>query len=169
MLTRSHILHQSHLAYLESKLTPYLPASTIPRSKFSIIKTGRFLVVSTYIHSYKLVLHDYNSNYMHSENMLTMNSKYILAAYQWSIAILIKAGLWPKLQRLDNEFSQILQNFMYTQEVDFHLVSIHFHHHNTAECVISTFKENLINVLYSTNETFHSTSGKFFCHNVASG
>jgi hypothetical protein len=115
---------------------------------------GRFLVSSSSGNSYMLVLYDYDSNYIHVEPMPSRSKESILAAYKNAIAVLIKAGLRPKLQRLDNEASTILQEFMTDQEIDFQLVPPHIHRRNAAERSIRTWKNHFIAGLCSTNEFF---------------
>ena len=84
-------------------------------------------------------MYDYNRNYIHDESMPTRHAKSILSAYQRDIKIIIKSGLWPKIQWLDNECSLILQQFMETQKIDFHLETPHLHHGNASEYTICIF------------------------------
>jgi hypothetical protein len=115
---------------------------------------GRFLIASSSGNSYMLVLYDYDSNYIHAEPMPSRSKESILAAYKRATSILIKAGLRPKLQRLDNEASAILQEFMTEQEIDFQPVPPHIHRRNAAERAIRTFKNHFIAGLCSTDATF---------------
>jgi hypothetical protein len=115
---------------------------------------GRFLVASSKGNAYMLVLYDYDSNYIHVEPMPSRSKKSILAAYKKAIAILIKAGLRPKLQRLDNEASVLLQDFMSDQQIDFQLVPPHIHRRNAAERAIRTWKNHFIAGLCSTDQNF---------------
>eukprot|EP00978_Attheya_sp_CCMP212_P022995 scaffold69577_cov29-Attheya_sp.AAC.1 len=116
---------------------------------------GRFLVSSSKGISYSmLVLYDYDSNYIHVEPMPSRSKESILSAYKKALAILIRAGLRPKLQRLDNEASAILQEYMTKQEIDFQLVPPHIHRRNAAERAIRTFKNHFIAGLCSTDVNF---------------
>ena len=81
-------------------------------------QTVRLLVDSKYCHYYMLVLYDCDSNYIHAETMPARHAKSTLAYYQRFIAILIKSVLQPKMKRLDNECSLILQQFMDTQDIE---------------------------------------------------
>eukprot|EP00978_Attheya_sp_CCMP212_P006676 scaffold15489_cov53-Attheya_sp.AAC.4 len=63
-------------------------------------------------------------------------------------------SLQPKLQRLDNEASAILQQFMTEQDIDFQLAPPHLHRRNAAERSIRTFKNHFIAGLCSTNPSF---------------
>ena len=55
---------------------------------------------------------------------------------------LTKRGFHPKLQRLDNEASRELKDFMEENEVDFQLTPTHSHRRNAAERAIRTFKNH---------------------------
>eukprot|EP00978_Attheya_sp_CCMP212_P008992 scaffold21179_cov47-Attheya_sp.AAC.3 len=115
---------------------------------------GRFLVALSSGNLYILILYDYDSNYIHAEPMPSRSKQSILMAYKKAIAILIKAGLRPKLQRLDNEASAVLQEFMSDEQIDFQLVPPHIHRRNAAERAIWTFKNHFIAGLCSTDENF---------------
>lgn len=78
----------------------------------------------------------------------------ILAAYKRAHALLTSRGLRPRLQRLDNEASAALQQFMHSEEVDFQLAPPHVHRRNAAERAIHTFKNHLIAGLCSTDKHF---------------
>jgi hypothetical protein len=76
----------------------------------------------------------------------------ILAAYKWVHTIFCDAGLRPQLQRLDNECSAPLKDYMTGKDVDFQLVPPHVHHRNAAEQAIRTFKNHFIAGLCSTDK-----------------
>jgi hypothetical protein len=62
------------------------------------------------------VLYDYDTNYyIHAEAMKTKTAASILAAYKRVITVLIDRGCHPRLQRLDNEASKILKDFIHAQ------------------------------------------------------
>ena len=73
------------------------------------------------------VLYDYNSNAILVEPLPNRSSASILAAYTALLDRLHKAGIHPKLQRLDNEASQALKDYITTQEIDFQLTPAHQH------------------------------------------
>ena len=77
---------------------------------------------------------------------------YTLAAYKTAHALLVRSGLLPRLQRLDNECSDILKDFMHEQQVDFQLVPPHMHRRNYSERTIRTFKNHFISGLCSTDK-----------------
>jgi hypothetical protein len=74
--------------------------------------TGRFVTPSSSGNSYILMVYDYDSNYIHAKPMKSRSGSDILDAYQRAIALLTKRGFRPQLQRLDNEASAALQDFM---------------------------------------------------------
>jgi hypothetical protein len=115
---------------------------------------GRFLVPSSSGNEYFLVLYDYDSNYIHAEAMPSRMAKSIVKAYSAAHATLVKAGLRPQLQRLDNEAPALLQKFMHDQDIDFQLAPPHLHRRNAAERAIRTYKNHFIAGLSSTDPNF---------------
>ena len=75
-------------------------------------QTGRFRVPSCNGNNYVMVLYDYDSNAILVEPTKVRTKEALLDAYTVLHARLTKAGLKPKLQRLDNECSTILKEFM---------------------------------------------------------
>ncbi|KAG7340278.1 hypothetical protein IV203_023821 [Nitzschia inconspicua] len=67
---------------------------------------------------------------------------------------LVRAGLRPRLQLLDNECSTLLKDFMHDQNLDFQLVPPYLHRRNAAERAIRTFKNHFIAGLCSTDPAF---------------
>jgi hypothetical protein len=116
--------------------------------------TGRFLVPSSSGFSDMLILYDYDSNYIHVEPMKNRTGPAILAAYQHAITMLSARGLRPQLQKLDNEASSALQQFMTSQDIDFQLAPPHVHRRNAAERAIRTFKNHFIAGLCTTDPEF---------------
>ena len=68
--------------------------------------------------------------------------------------MLRKRGFTPKLQRLDNEASKILQYFMKEQGVDFQITPAGLHRRNSAEQAIQTVKNHFILGVISTSSYF---------------
>jgi hypothetical protein len=69
-----------------------------------------------------MILYDYDSNHIFAQPIKNRQAKTILDAYKILHAKLCKAGLRPKLQRLDNKCSEILKDFMTEERVKFQLV-----------------------------------------------
>jgi hypothetical protein len=119
--------------------------------------TGRFLVPSVSGNSYILVVYNYNSNFIHAEPMKNCTKEVILAAYQRVISLLKSRWLQPKLQKLENEASQVLQQYMVEEHINFQLVPPGLHRRNAAERAIRTFKNHFIAGLCTTAADFPLT------------
>jgi hypothetical protein len=117
-------------------------------------QTGRFVTPSLSGNEYLLVLYDYDSNYVHAEPLRNRKGPAILAAYKSATAILRRAGLHPKLQRLDNEASEALKTYMTDSAIDFQLAPPQIHRRNAAERAIRTFKNHFVAGLCSTDTGF---------------
>lgn len=117
-------------------------------------QTGRFVTPSSNGSTELFVLYDYDSNYIHVEPMKGKSGPEILAAYQRAFKVLCAAGLRPQLQRLDNEASETLKQFMTDENVDFQLVPPGVHRRNAAERAIRTFKNHFIAGLCSLDKDF---------------
>jgi hypothetical protein len=116
--------------------------------------TGKFLVPSVSGNQYILVVYEYDSNYIHAEPMIDRTGPSIIAAYQRSIVFLQSRGFKPLLQRLDNEATGALHDFLIALDIDFQLAPPHVHRRNAAKRAIRTFKNHFIAGLCSTNPDF---------------
>jgi hypothetical protein len=116
--------------------------------------TGKFLVPSVSGNQYILIVYEYDSNYIHAEPMTDRTGPSIIAAYQRSIVFLQSRGFKPLPQRLDNEATGALQDFLIASDIDFQLAPPHVHRRNAAERAIRTFKNHFIAGLCSTNPDF---------------
>ena len=63
-------------------------------------------------------------------------------------------GIQPRLQRLDNEASVILKDFMYAENIDFQLTSAGTHRRSKSERAIQTFKSHFISGLCTVDPKF---------------
>jgi hypothetical protein len=99
-------------------------------------QTGRFITPSSNGNNYIFILYDYDSNSIFSEAMPNRTAHSILHAYKMVHTKLCAAGLKPRLQRLENECSNLLKQFMRTQDIDFQLVPPGVHRRNAAERAI---------------------------------
>jgi hypothetical protein len=86
--------------------------------------------------------------------MIDRTGPSIISAYQRSIAFLQSRGFKPLLQRLDNEATWALQEFIDASDIDFQLAPPHVHRRNASERAIHTFKNHFIAGLCSTNPNF---------------
>jgi hypothetical protein len=78
----------------------------------------------------------------------------LLKVFQFMEQELVAKGLKPKLMKLDNEASKLLKDYLYQQDIAFHLVPPYSHRHNSAERAIRSFKDHLIAGLCSTDKSF---------------
>jgi hypothetical protein len=61
---------------------------------------------------YVMVIYDYDSNAIIAEPILNRTAKELICAYTSVHTLLLKRGLRPQQQQLDNEASKILKDFM---------------------------------------------------------
>jgi hypothetical protein len=124
--------------------------------------TGRFLVPSVSRNSYILVVYDYDSTFIHAEPMKNRTKEVILAAYQRVISLLKSHGLQPKLQKLDNKASQVLQQYMVEEHINFQLVPPGLHRQQSAQ--FGPSKIILLPDYAPRQPTFLSLCGTNSCH-----
>jgi hypothetical protein len=100
-----------------------------------------------------LILYDYDINIILSAPMKNRGDKETVRACDILIQSLILRGLKPLIQRLDNEASLALQNYLTKQGITYQLAPPHIHRQNNAERAIQTFKNHLIAGLCSVDPT----------------
>jgi len=115
---------------------------------------GQFLVAPTRRHQYLMVAYDYDNHAILAEPMTSRTGPALLAAYKCIHQTLTSRGLRPKFQRLDNEASTALKQYMLDKGVDFQLTPAGMHRRNAAERAIRTFKNHFIAILCSTDPEF---------------
>jgi hypothetical protein len=106
--------------------------------------TGRFPTTALSGNKYILILYDYDSNSVLSAAIKNRGDKDMVRAFDLLIQYLIIRGLKPSLQRLDNEASLALRNYLTKQGIDYQLAPPHIHRRNNAERAIQTFKNHFI-------------------------
>jgi hypothetical protein len=117
-------------------------------------QTGRFIIPSSTGSTQLFILYDYNSNHIFAEPMKNKTAASILNGYKVIIQKLQLAGCHPTLQRLDNECSTVLKEYMREQDITFQLVPPGTHRCNAAERAIRTFKNQSIAALCSLDKNF---------------
>ena len=117
-------------------------------------QTGQLICLSISGNKCLFILCDYGSNYMYAVPMPSKTKHQILIAYQKSIKFLKRRGLKPQLQRLDNEASDILREFMQDKDIKFQLTPAGLHRRNNTERAIHTFRNYFIAGLCSTPPNF---------------
>jgi hypothetical protein len=86
--------------------------------------------------------------------MKNRGDKDMIRAFDILIQSLIIRGLKPHFQRLDNEASLELINYLTQQGIHYQLAPPHIHRRNNAEREIQTFKNHFISGLCSVEPTF---------------
>jgi Reverse transcriptase (RNA-dependent DNA polymerase) len=116
--------------------------------------TGKFVSPSSNGNNYIVIMYHFDSNSIHAEPIRNRTGPSILEAYKKLHTKLSKAGLKPKLQRLDNECTEALKDYFREEKIDFQLVPPGVHRRNAAERAIRTFKNHFIAGLCSTDPNF---------------
>jgi hypothetical protein len=119
-------------------------------------QTGKFPVTSSRGNKYVFVLYEYDSNAILVEPIKSRMQDELLRAYRKLTTHLRKRGLTPKLQRLDNEYSQAMKDELDDQnnDVSWQLTPVGIHRRNAAERAIRTFKNHFLAGLASTDDNF---------------
>jgi len=125
-----------------------------PTGRIFSDQTGRFVAPSSHGNNYLLLLYDYDSNCILAEPIKTRSGPSILAGFKILHARLCAAGHRPQLQRLDNECSEPLKDFLRSENIDFQLAPPGIHRRNAAERAIRTFKNHFIAGLCSVDKAF---------------
>ena len=101
-------------------------ATIAPTGQIYSDQTGRFVIPSSTGNNYIMIIYDYDSNFIFAQPYKNRTAKCLLDAYKILHARLCNAGLKPRLQRLDNECSQMLKEFMDKEAIDYQLVPQQF-------------------------------------------
>ena len=78
----------------------------------------------------------------------------LLDAYRRGHAFFKARGAQPRFERLDNESSKALEEFMTTEKIAFQYVPPGSHRHNAAERASRTFKNHFISTLSTVDKNF---------------
>jgi hypothetical protein len=78
-----------------------------------------------------MVLYEYYGNTIMAEPINNRTTVENFRAFQAMEHKYIASGLKPRLMRLDNEASRLLNNYLYEPYISFQLVPACSHHHNT--------------------------------------
>jgi hypothetical protein len=129
----------------------YLYATTLETNQIYSDLTGRLPTTSLSGNKYILILYDYDINSILSAPMKNRGDKEMVRAFDLLIQSLIIRGLRPLLERLDNEASLALRNYLTKQGITYQLAPPHIHQRNNAEQAIKTFKNHFISGLCSVD------------------
>ena len=116
--------------------------------------TGRFPITSSRGYKYIFVLYDYDSNAILVEPIKSRTGPEIIKAYGVLLHRLQRAGVKPKLQKLDNEASNALREYITDSNINFQLAPPAIHRRNAAERQIRTFKNHFIAGLATVDPSF---------------
>jgi hypothetical protein len=130
----------------------YIYAAVMDTNQIYKQLTGRSTSLS--VNKYILIIYDYDSNNVLSVPMKNRGDKDMVRAFDLLIQSLIICGLKPHLQRLDNEASLALRNYLTKQGIEYQLAPPYIHRRNNAERAIQTFKNHFIAGLCSVDPNF---------------
>ena len=136
---------RSHSCYL---------ADMSPTGQIYTDQTGKFVAPSSNGNNYQLICYDYDSNAILAVPFKNRTAACIKTAFETVHTRLCQAGLRPAFQRLDNECSDLLKQFLIAQNIDYQLVVPGSHRRNSAERAIRTWKDHFISGLCSVDKDF---------------
>jgi hypothetical protein len=99
-----------------------------------------------------MVTYDYDSNHIFAQPFRNRTAACILDAYKILHTQLCQVGLRSKLQRLDNECSELDKRHMTDENIKFQLAPPGVHRRNAAERAIRTFQNHFIAGLCSVDK-----------------
>jgi hypothetical protein len=143
--------HNAKTNYVYAAMGKFSEATNMIHSNL----TGHFPQTSTQGNKYVLIVYSYDGNAILAQPMQARDDKSSIEAYTIVLNRLKKAGLAPKLQRLDNEASRALKDFFDEQDIDWQLVPQYCHRRNAAERAIRTYKNHFIAGLCSMDPNFN--------------
>jgi hypothetical protein len=101
-----------------------------------------------------VVLYDYDGNIIQAEPMKNRSDTEAIRAYTRIYDELTAKGLTLTFQKMDNEASQALKQFLQSKDIQFQLVPPHLHRKKAAERAIQTFKNYFVAILCATDKHF---------------
>jgi hypothetical protein len=101
-----------------------------------------------------MAVYDYDSTAILAEPIKIRSEREILRAYSKLHQHLPDRGLKPQIQKLDNECSAALKQFLRKDNVEFQLVPPYNHRQNAAEQAIGIWKDHFVAGLASLDPTF---------------
>ena len=126
----------------------------MPTGKINSDQTGQFPIQLSSGNKYMMVIYAYDPNAILVEPLPDRSKESIVQAYQKIIQHLTRRGFKPRLQRLDNEASKLLQDKMDKNQIQWQLVPPGNHRRNAAEQHICNFKNHFISILVGTDPDF---------------
>ena len=117
-------------------------------------QTDQFPVTSNRGNKYILVAYHYDCNTIHAEPLKTQKCSELCDKYRTIHRLLTERGPEPRMQILNNEFTDIIKQYIVEVNDKYQLVPPHIHRRNTAKRAISIFKNYFIVGLASVNRDF---------------
>ena len=117
-------------------------------------QTGSFLLPSISGNKYVFILYDFDSNYISATAIPSRSKEHLVQAYLSAVSLLQRRGLRPRLQRLDNEISNLMRSEIDSHDITYRLTPAGNHGRNAAERAIQTFKNHFIAGLCSVHPRF---------------
>ena len=117
-------------------------------------QTRPFLLQSVSGNKYVFVLYDYDSNFIATVAIPARTKEHLVRAYRSVVTLLQRRGLCPRLQRLDNEISNLMRSEMDHHNISYQLTPAGNHGRNAAERAIQTFKNHFVAGLCSVHPQF---------------
>jgi hypothetical protein len=99
--------------------TQFICAATIDVGQIYTDQIGIFPVVSSKGNKYIMILYDYDSNAILAQPIKDRTAPELLRAFQVMEQELVARGLKPKLMKLDNEASKLLETYLHQQNITF--------------------------------------------------
>jgi hypothetical protein len=142
--------------HVDNTATIYADLLELPDTTGKIFtdQPGKFVAPSSTGNNYIFILYDYDSNAILAHPIPSRDKKHILAAYKILFNKLVTAGRRPRIQRIDNECSDLMKEYMAQENISFQLVPPSMHRRNAAERAIRTFKNHFIAGFSSTDSNF---------------
>jgi hypothetical protein len=132
----------------------YIYSAVMDTNQIYTNLTARFPTTSLSGNKYILILYDYDSNSVLPVPMKNRGDKDMVRAFDFLIQSLITRGLKPHLQRLDNDASLALRNYITKQGISYQFTPPYIHRRNNAKRAIQTFKNHFIAGLCSVDPMF---------------
>ena len=149
-----NFLYSANVEQAKQMTNEFFPQVVSVTGQVYTDQTGQFHVPAASGNKYLFVLYDYDSNYIFAVPIPRRAKECILNAYKTVYKTLASRGLKPRIQRLDNEVSDILKEYMRDKGVSYQLTPAGDHARNLAERAIQTFKNNFISGLSTTHLDF---------------
>ena len=117
-------------------------------------QTGKIVIASNTGNHVLMIVYDYDRNSIHTEPLKSRASAKIVRSFIRIHDYLPSRGCKPKLQRLYNEASRALKQFIWEEEIDLHQTPAGSHQRNIAEREIRMYQNHPIACFCGTNPDF---------------